>query len=303
MSPPKMHDDEIDTDAALVRRLLAAQFPQWSDLAIEPVRSNGTDNAMYRLGEDMAVRMPRIHWATGAVEKEQAWLPKLAPHLPLAIPVPLAKGAPGEGYPWPWSVCRWLEGRNATPQRLADLNQAAEDLAAFIRALQSIDATGGPHPGRHNAGRGVPLPLRDGYTRDAIKAAENLIDTSAAATAWETDMATPPWTGRPVWIHGDLSAGNLLAMDGRLSAVIDFGCLGVGDPACDLIVAWSLFGGTSRAAFRTAMAVDDATWARGRGWALSAALVALPYYRERSPAIAAGARRVIDEVLADHKKT
>jgi aminoglycoside phosphotransferase (APT) family kinase protein len=298
-----MHDDEIDTDAALVRRLLAAQFPQWSDLAIEPVRSNGTDNAMYRLGEDMAVRMPRIHWATGAVEKEQAWLPKLAPHLPLAIPVPLAKGAPGEGYPWPWSVCRWLEGRNATPQRLADLNQAAEDLAAFIRALQSIDATGGPHPGRHNAGRGVPLPLRDGYTRDAIKAAENLIDTSAAATAWETDMATPPWTGRPVWIHGDLSAGNLLAMDGRLSAVIDFGCLGVGDPACDLIVAWSLFGGTSRAAFRTAMAVDDATWARGRGWALSAALVALPYYRERSPAIAAGARRVIDEVLADHKKT
>jgi aminoglycoside phosphotransferase (APT) family kinase protein len=255
---------------------------------------------MYRLGDDMAVRLPRIAWATGAVEKEQAWLPKLAPHLPLPIPLPLAKGSPGEGYPWPWSVCRWLDGRNATPSRLADLIQAAQTLAGFIRALQGIDATDGPHPGRHNAGRGVPLPLRDTYTRDAIKAAESLIDTGAATAAWETDMATPPWTGRPVWIHGDLSAGNLLATDGRLSGVIDFGCLGVGDPACDLIVAWSLFHGESRAAFRTALAVDDATWARGRGWALSTALIALPYYLERNPTIAAGARRVIDEVLADH---
>ena len=303
MSPPKMHDTEVATDAALVRRLLAAQFPHWADLAVEPVRSNGTDNAMYRLGPGMAVRLPRIHWATGAVAKEQEWLPKLAPHLPLAIPVPLAKGAPGEGYPWSWSVCRWLDGRNATPSRLADLSQTARALAEFIGALQGIDATGGPHPGRHNAGRGVPLPLRDTYTRDAIKAAENLIDTSAATAAWETDMAAPPWGGRAVWIHGDLSAGNLLATDGQLSGVIDFGCLGVGDPACDLIVAWSLFGGQSRAAFRKALSVDDATWARGRGWALSTALIALPYYRERSPAIVAGAQRVIGEVLADLERS
>ena len=297
---PRMHDAEIAIDAALVRRLLAAQFPHWADLAIAPVVSDGTDNAMYRLGHDRTVRLPRIHWAVGAVEKEQAWLPKLAPHLPLAIPLPLAQGAPGEGYPWPWSVCRWLDGANAAQVRLADRNAAANALAEFLLALQRLDATGGPSPGRHNSGRGVPLALRDTITREAIQAASGLIDAPAATAAWERDMAASPWTGQPVWIHGDLSAANLLVTDGRLSAVIDFGCLGVGDPACDLMIAWSLFGGASREAFRTAMAADDAAWARGRGWALSCALVALPYYLERNPAIAASARHVIGEVLADH---
>src|SRR5262245_23508899 len=164
----KMHSAEVDTDASLVRRLLAAQFPQWADLPIERVPSAGTDNALYRLGDDMAVRLPRIHWAIEQVKKEQRWLPQLAPHLPLAIPVPLAMGMPAEGYPWHWSIYRWLEGENATSEHIADPRQAAIDLAQFITALQQIDATGGPPPGRHNSFRGVPLAMRDERTREAI---------------------------------------------------------------------------------------------------------------------------------------
>lgn len=298
MSAGKMHVDEVDTDVSLVGRLLAAQFPQWADLPIEPVPSAGTDNALYRLGDDMAVRLPRIAWAVGQVDKEQRWLPKLAPRLPLAIPVPLAKGAPGEGYPWHWSVYRWLEGENATIERIADPRRAAIELAQFIAALQRIDATGGPPPGSHNSGRGVPLATRDAQTRAAIAALHGTLDSEAVIAAWETALQAPEWSGPPVWIHGDLQSGNLLAQQGRLSAVIDFGCLGVGDPACDLQVAWNLLAGETRNVFRAALAVDDATWARGRGWALSVGLIALPYYRSTNPVLAGISRRAIDEVLS-----
>jgi aminoglycoside phosphotransferase (APT) family kinase protein len=300
MSAGKMHVDEVGTDVALAGRLLAAQFPQWADLPIEPVHSDGTDNAIYRLGDDMAVRLPRIHWATGQVDKELQWLPRLAPLLPLAIPVPLAKGTPAEGYPWHWGVYRWLEGENATIERIADPRQAATDLAHFVAALQRIDPSDGPAPGGHLSSRGVPLEVRDVETRAAIASLDGVLDTDAVTAAWETDLKAPAWDGPPVWIHGDLQSGNLLAVQGRLSAVIDFGCLGVGDPACDMIVAWNLFSGEPREVFRAALLVDDATWARGRGWALSVALIALPYYLSTGPAIAAGARRTIDEVLADH---
>ena len=300
MSSDKMHADEVDTDIALVGRLLGAQFPQWADLPIEPVHSDGTDNAIYRLGDDMAVRLPRIHWATGQVDKELRWLPRFAPLLPLAIPVPLEKGTPAEGYPWHWSVYRWLEGENATIERIADPRQAATELAHFVAALQRIDPTDGPAPGANNSSRGVPLEARDVETRSAIASLDGMLDTDAVTAAWEAALKTPAWDGPPVWIHGDLQSGNLLAVEGRLSAVIDFGCLGVGDPACDVIVAWNLFSAETREVFRAALPVDDATWARGRGWALSVALIALPYYLSTSPAIAAGARHTIDEVLADH---
>ena len=265
--------------------------------------SAGTDNAIYRLGDDMAVRLPRIHWATGQVEKEHEWLPRLAPLLPLAIPVPLAKGMPGEGYPWHWSVYRWLEGENATIERIADPRQAATDLAQFIAALQRIDPTGGPPPGAHNSFRGVPLAMRDAPTRAAIAALRGTLDTDAVTAAWEAALRAPAWRGPPVWIHGDLQSGNLLAQRGRLSAVIDFGCLGVGDPACDLMVAWTLFSAETRDVFRAALPVDDATWARGRGWALSVGLIALPYYQNTNPVLAGIARRAIDEVLADHERS
>jgi aminoglycoside phosphotransferase (APT) family kinase protein len=301
MCAVKMHADEVDTDSSLVRRLIAAQFPDWANLAIEPVVSSGTDNAIYRLGDEMAVRMPRRQSSTAQVDKEHRWLPTLAPHLPLAIPVPIAMGMPAESYPWRWSVYRWLEGENAIVGRIADMSAAAIALAEFIAAMQRIDPTGGPAPGAHNFGRGVPLATRDARTRAAIASLDGVIDTRAATLAWEAALSAPACNSAPVWIHGDLQTGNLLVEHGRLSAVIDFGGLAVGDPACDLMIAWMLLSADTRDVFRAALSVDDAAWARGRGWALSVALIQIPYYRHTNPVLAAGGRRAIAEVLAEYK--
>lgn len=296
MSAGKMHADEIETDVALVRQLLAAQFPRWADLPLAPVRSAGTDNALYRLGDDMVVRLPRIHWAIGGMDKEHEWLPRLAPLLPLAIPVPLAQGTPGEGYPWQWSVYRWLDGEDATIAPFADLGQAARDLAHFIAALRRIDPTGGPA-----ASRGVPLSTRDAPTRAAIASLRGMLDTDAVTAAWEAALQAPAWDGPPVWIHTDLQPLNLLVERGRLCAIIDWEGLGVGDPACDLMLAWNLLSAETRNVFRATLAVDDAAWARGRGWALSVGLIALPYYQTTNPALAGIARHAIDEVRADQR--
>lgn len=296
----KLHADEITTDATLVRQLLAAQFPQWAELAIEPVASAGTENAIYRLGDDMAVRLPLRPKPPEQVDKLDRWLPVLAPQLPLPIPEPLAKGEPAEGYPCAWSVCRWLDGEEAAFERLEDPVEAARTLAGFVRTLVTIDPTDGPPPGKHNFWRGVPLADRDGSTRDAIAQCEGLIDTDAVTAAWETDLHAPVWDEPPVWIHGDIDPGNLLVVDGRLSAVIDWGGLAVGDPCYELQPAWNLFRGESRDAYRKALAFDDATWRRGRGFALSTALLALPYYLHTNPVIVKMARYMIDEVLADH---
>jgi aminoglycoside phosphotransferase (APT) family kinase protein len=294
-----MHADELDIDVALVRRLLATQFPRWAGLSVARVESSGTDNAIFRLGDDLVVRMPRIRAAVPQVEKEQRWLPRLAPHLPLEIPAPLAKGDPGEGYPWPWSVYRWIEGETATLDRIANPVDAAITLAEFVSALHRVDSTGAPAPGRHNFFRGLPLVARDPYTRQAIAALEGMLDTAAVTAEWEAALRAPAWSGAPVWIHGDLAPGNLIAAAGALRGVIDFGGLGAGDPACDLIVAWNLFTAESREGFRAAMSVDAATWARGRGWALSIALIQLPYYKDSNPRLAASARRTIAELLAN----
>ncbi len=301
MPMARMHADEVDIDVGLVRRLLATQFPAWAELPLAPVLSAGTDNALYRLGADMAVRLPRIGWAVGQVEAELRWLPGLAPHLPLAIPAPLAMGDPVEGYPWHWGVYRWLEGENATLDRMGDPTEAAVSLAGFTKALQRIDPSGGPQPGPNNSGRGVPLAARDEGTRAAIAALDGMIDVGAATAAWEAALRAPIWDGPPVWVHGDLQSGNLLAQRGTLCAVIDWGCMGVGDPACDLMPAWNLFTAEARAVFREAMAVDDATWARGRGWALSCGLIALPYYQTSNPVLAGIARHAIGEVLAERR--
>ena len=289
----KMHADEVDTDPSLVACLLADQFPGWAELSLAPVASAGTDNALYRLGDEMAVRLPRIYWAVGQVEKELRWLPKLAPHLPLAIPQPLAMGEPGHGYPWRWGVYGWLEGETAIPGRMADSRQTAVDLAEFVAAIQRLDPTDAP------AGRGVPLAQRDAAVRTAIAALRDSYDAETLTAAWETALRTPPWPGRPVWHHGDLQAGNLLARNGRLAAVIDFGCTGVGDPACDVMAAWLYLSADTRQIFRDVLQVDDDTWARAKGWALSMGLMALPYYRTTNPVLAAIGRRAIDEVLAD----
>ena len=209
-----MHADEVDTDASLVRRLVAGQFREWADLPIEPVLLGGTDNALYRLGDDLVVRLPRHERTVGTLEMERRWLPRLAPLLPLAVSVPVAEGVPADGYPWTWSVYQWLDGETATTERIADLGEAAIDLAAFVGALHRIDAAGGPPPSVHNAFRGVPLATRDKSTRASIAALASTIDTAAATDAWEAALRAPEWDRSPVWIHGDLDARNLLAREG-----------------------------------------------------------------------------------------
>jgi aminoglycoside phosphotransferase (APT) family kinase protein len=296
----RMHADELDIDVSLVRRLLATQFAQWSALPIEPVTPRGTDNALYRLGDDMVVRLPRRPRTAGPLAKERQWLPKLAPLLPLPVPLPLADGMPGEGYPFAWSVYRWLTGESATLARVDDSDRLAGDLARFVAALQQIDSAGGPAPGEDNFFRGEPLTRRDDATRGAIASLAGRIDADAATAAWAAALRAPPWDGPPVWVHGDLDARNLLVADGRLSAVIDWGCLGVGDPACDVMVAWKMLPAGARDGFRVGLAVGEATWARGRGWALSQAVGALAYYTlDTNPVLVGEARRWLAEVLAD----
>jgi aminoglycoside phosphotransferase (APT) family kinase protein len=295
----KMHADEVNIDTALVGRLIASQFPEWADLRVEPVAFFGTDNALYRLGSDMVVRLPRRHKNTGQLEKERYWLPKLAPLLPLAVPVPLASGEPAEGYPFVWAIYRWLEGEPATNDKISP-GQAATDLAAFVTALQRVDPAGGPPPGEHNFWRGAPLVLRDRAMRSAIASLGSAIDTEAVTAAWKAALSASDWEREPVWIHGDLDSRNLLAKEGRLTAVIDFGCLGVGDPACDVMVAWKILAGGSREIFLSALSADEATRIRARGWVLSQALIALAYYTvETNPVLVREARRWMAEVLAD----
>lgn len=230
------------------------------------------------------------------MEKEHEWLPRLAPHLPIAIPVPLANGTPAEGYPWQWGVYSWVQGENPITDSITDVESFTEDLVQFIDALHAIDIPGGPP-----SHRGEPLKVQDEEARSALSQLTGMINTDAATSAWNEALTIPQWSGAPVWIHGDLLPGNLLVQAGRLTGVIDWAALGVGDPAGDLIGAWALLPPAARDAFRVALGVDDATWARGRGWALSIGLIALPYYKDTNPNFAATARHLVDQVLADHK--
>jgi len=290
-----MHADELEIDEGLVRRLLEAQFPQWAGLPVEALPFGGTDNAIYRLGDELSVRLPRRRtWSSGSLDREFEWLPRLAPVLPVAVPTPVARGAPGEGYPHEWSVFDWLDGEDATVAPL-DGGRAAVDLARFLRALRSFDPAGGPSA--HS--RGGPLALRDEATRAAIASFGDDIDADAVTAVWEAAVAAPAWDGPPVWIHGDLDARNLLVRDGRLNGILDWSALCVGDPAGDVKVAWAALDAGTRPVFRELLGIDDATWARGRGWAVSQAVIALPYYRHTYPAIVAEARRWLAEALAD----
>jgi aminoglycoside phosphotransferase (APT) family kinase protein len=296
MTAPKMHADQVETDVALVRRLLAGQFPQWADLPIDPVESHGTDHDIYRLGDHLAARLPCIGWATTQAAKEAEWLPKLSPHLPLALPVQVAMGRPAERYPFDWSIYVWLPGENANGT-IDDLNQAAVDLAAFVKALHRVDTTGA-HP-RPRGARGAPLAELDKSVRRSIAQLGDRIDGVAALRSWEESLNASAWDGQEVWVHGDLLPGNLLVVAGRLSAVIDWGSLNVGDPVCDLQPAWNLFIGDSRRRFRAELEVDAASWLRGRGWALAQAVWALPYYWDTNPGMIRQASHALAQVLAD----
>ena len=287
MQPPPL-------DERLVRRLVAAQFPQWAHLPVTRVEPGGWDNRTFRLGAGLLVRLPSAGEYAEAVAKEQRWLPVLAPQLPQPVPVPLAAGTPGEGFPWPWSVYRWLDGADAATAPVRDLTALATDLAAFLRALQAVDPAGGPAPGRHNWFRGAPLAHYDDETRQALAVLGDAVDGRAATSVWDTALSTT-WPHAPRWFHGDVAVGNLLVRDGRLAGVIDFGTCGVGDPACDLVIAWTLFHGASRTAFREGLDLDDDTWDRARGWALWKALVVLD---GTSNGDVGDAERVLGELLA-----
>jgi aminoglycoside phosphotransferase (APT) family kinase protein len=280
-------DGRAGIDAELVRRLLARQFPQWADLPVTPVKVDGWDNRTYRLGSGLTARLPTHSSYVAAVDKEHQWLPVLGPQLPVEIPEAVAKGAPGEGYPYPWAIRRWIPGETASAESIADLDEFARSIAAFILALQGVDATGGPLAGAHSFHRGAPPEYYHDETLEALAVLKGRIDTDLAREVWDAALATS-WDRPPVWFHGDIANGNLLVQDGRLSAVIDFGTSGVGDPACDLVIAYTFFSGSSRAAFRDAVDHDPGTWARARGWALWKALITEDF-------------RVIDNVLTDYQ--
>jgi aminoglycoside phosphotransferase (APT) family kinase protein len=289
----KMHAGEVDIDEELVARLVAAQFPQLADLPISAIQSAGTVNAIYRLGDHLCARLPRMaSWAKD-LEKELNWLPKLAPCLSLRVPEPVAMGQPTSGYPFPWAIYRWIDGHSYRDDLVHDERQAADDLAQFVVELRRVDPLGAPRGGRK------PLRELDAATRVAIEASRGVIDSDAAAAAWASALESPAWDGTPVWIHTDLLRPNVLVDRGRLCAVIDFGGIGAGDPAADVIAAWSVFGQRGRATFRGALAVDDGTWNRARGYALHQAALIIPYYSETNPGFVTLAKRTVEEVLAD----
>ena len=289
----KMHDGEADIDITLVRRLLATQLPHLVDLPVEAIQSTGTVNAIFRIGDDLCARLPRIQRWVAALEKEIEWLPKLAPHLSLAVPEPVAKGEPESGYPFPWAVYRWINSDTFASDHILDERQAGADLAMFVAELRRIEISGAPHSGRK------PLRQLDSNTRAAIESMEGTIDTDAATAAWDICLRAPEWNGRPVWRHCDLLPPNLLVENGNIKAILDFGGAGIGDPAIDVVAAWSVFGKDGRDTFLSTLNVDDGTWARGRGFALHQALLIIPYYHETNPAFVAMAKRTVREIIAD----
>ena len=281
----RVHEDELDIDDELVRALLAEQFPEWSELPLTRA-GDGTVNVIYRLGDALSLRLPRRNGPASPEDIEHQWLPLLAPHLPVEIPAPLARGRPGSGYPWYWSVHSWIEGE------LPNAPLPVEEVASFVTALQAVDASGAPEPA---GGRGKPLAFRDRWVREALER----VEAPGAAELWAQAMRAPEWEEARVWVHADLDRRNVLVRDGRFAAVLDWGGMGSADPAVDVMVAWKLVAREERERFRLLAAVADTTWLRAQGWALSQALIALGYYTlETNPILVREAERWLAEVLA-----
>jgi aminoglycoside phosphotransferase (APT) family kinase protein len=289
----------VEIGAELVRQLVDTQFPEWSALPLRRWERAGSDHVIYRLGDRLAVRLPRGNWAAGQARKEHTWLPRLAPQLPLAVPAPVGLGEAALGYPWSWSVARWLGGEVVEPQRLADSEPTACDLAAFLTALQRLPSPDSFVTGPHPELRRRTLADKDDQVRTSIAAVARVFDADALSRVWERALAAPAWDSEPVWCHGDFHVGNLLMKRGRVTAVLDFGGLGYGDPACDLDIAFTLMTARTRAVFRAALGLDEAAWTRGRGWSLAGGVTAYAAYAATEPRVAAQTRRQITEVLAE----
>ena len=288
----RMHQGEIEINTSLVRQLLTEQFPHLVERTITLVQSTGTVNAIYRLGDDLYVRLPRLAKWADSLKREWHWLPRIAPHVSLAIPQPVARGKPTMIFPFPWALYRWIEGASYQDDLVNNERQAAHDLADFILELRHINMQGAPRGGR------APLPELDAATRSAIGASREVIDTEAVLEIWSRALQAPAWNGKPVWIHGDLLKSNLLVNAGQLCAIIDFGGVGIGDPATDIVAAWAVFNQDGREVFRQALDVNDDTWHRARGYALHQAVLIIPYYRETNPQFVTMAKRTVNELIA-----
>jgi aminoglycoside phosphotransferase (APT) family kinase protein len=290
-----MHEDEVTVDDATVRGLLDDQFPRWADRRLLRIADSGTDNAIYRLGNDLGIRLPRVRWAEAQIEKECQWLQRLASSLPIEVPVPVARGRPGRGYPYPWLVYPWLKGTSLDRAVVDDWNGIAEGVAEFVRALQQHPTEGGPHPTR----RGTPMAQYDEAVQWGINQLDGVIDVDRARHVWQNALDAGDWTGRPVWIHADLLPGNILVSQGRLSGIIDWSAAGVGDPSCEAMLAWSL-PVNARRAYRRSLGLGDAAWARARGWVVEQTVFFIPYYATSLPLAVDQALERLDQALTSN---
>ncbi|EEK78323.1 acetyltransferase [Bacillus cereus] len=288
-------------NVSLVEKLIQEQFPEWAHLEVKSVKLSGHDNRTFHLGDQMSVRLPSDVAYAPQVEKENKWLPLLSKELSLPISSPIAKGNPSEEYPWPWSINKWIEGETVTKENVRDLNEFAADLGSFLVALQSIDASNGPIAGAHNFYRGGLISVYDEEARGAIENNKDVFNETVLKHLWDLALQST-WKRKPVWIHGDVAPGNLLVKDGKLCAVIDFGILGVGDPACDAAMAWTFFDENSRNVFKEVLHIDDETWNRARGWALWKALITYDANKESNRIVAEESYRVIQVIMDGYGK-
>ena len=289
----KMHKNELAIDETVVHTLLKDQFPNLASLPIKAIISSGTENTLFRLGTEYIIRLPRIEWAVEGVNKEYEWVTKISRFLKTPVSEPFFKGIPNKFYPWPWTINRWNDGNNPDFEKGNEYESLSKDLACFSNELHGIKLSNGP-----SSRRGIPLKKQDVYVKKAIGELEGEIDSKSVTNLWNQLSNVSSWSKDPIWVHGDFLPGNILVKNNRLSAVIDFSHIGIGDPACDLVIAWSLFESSSRKIFMDNLRnIDDDTWERGRGWALSIALTMLPYYKNSNPILVALAKRMLENVM------
>ncbi|WP_283750386.1 aminoglycoside phosphotransferase family protein [Bacillus cereus] len=288
-------------NVSLVEKLIQEQLPEWAHLEVKPVKLSGHDNRTFHLGDQMSVRLPSAAAYAPQVEKENKWLPILSKELSLPISAPIAKGNPSEEYPWSWSINKWIEGETVTKENVRDLKGFATDLGSFLVELQSIDTSNGPVAGAHNFYRGGLISVYDEEARVAIVNNKDVFDETLLKHLWDLALRST-WNRKPVWVHGDVAPGNLLVKDGKLCAVIDFGILGVGDPACDAAMAWTFFDKNSRKILKKVLRMDEETWNRARGWALWKALITYDANKNSNKRVAEESYRVIQVIVDDYER-